>query len=195
LGQKDFWSEQPQGHSSVHVGDRGADRFDFFQACRSTQTHFLVRAAQNRRTQDNDEEVGSLLNRARAWPSRQSRPFEVPASHGRSARSTQGQISLGQMTLLPPRNEPRASKDPLKLWVIRVWEENPPEGEEPLEWILLTSVPTTTLEQAWERVTWYEHRWVVEDASLSASKRDVALRSAKCKRLIALYACWACSLP
>jgi len=24
-------------------------------------------------------------------------------------------------------------------------------------------VPTTTLEQAWERVEWYEHRWVVED--------------------------------
>jgi hypothetical protein len=25
------------------------------------------------------------------------------------------------------------------------------------------SVPTTTLEQAWERVGWYEHRWVVEE--------------------------------
>jgi hypothetical protein len=37
------------------------------------------------------------------------------------------------------------------VWVIRVWEEQAPEGEEPLEWIVLTSVPTTTLEQAWER--------------------------------------------
>ena len=32
-----------------------------------------------------------------------------------------------------------------------------------MEWILLTSVPTTTLEQAWERVGWYEQRWIVED--------------------------------
>lgn len=53
--------------------------------------------------------------------------------------------------------------EPLKVWAIRVWEEQTPAGEEPLEWILLTSVPTTTLEQAWERVGWYEHRWVVED--------------------------------
>jgi hypothetical protein len=68
-----------------------------------------------------------------------------------------------QMTLLPPRNEPRASKEPLTVWVIRVWEEQAPEGEEPLEWVLLTSVPTTTLEQAWERVDWYRHRWLVED--------------------------------
>jgi hypothetical protein len=26
----------------VHVGDRGADMFPFFQACQATQTHFLV---------------------------------------------------------------------------------------------------------------------------------------------------------
>jgi len=32
-----------------------------------------------------------------------------------------------------------------------------------LEWVLLTSVPTTTLEQAWERVDWYRQRWLVED--------------------------------
>ena len=49
------------------------------------------------------------------------------------------------------------------MWVIRVWEEQAPEGEEPLEWILLTSVPTTTLEQAWEHVDWYGYRWLVED--------------------------------
>ncbi len=41
--------------------------------------------------------------------------------------------------------------------------EEAPDGEEPLEWLLLTSVPTTTPEQAWERVEWYRHRWLVED--------------------------------
>jgi Transposase DDE domain. len=147
----------------VHVGDRGADMFSFFHACRATQAQFLVRAAQNRRTERNDEEIGYSLDRTRSWPSQESRSFEVPASHGRRARSTQLQLSFGQMTLLPPRNEPRASKEPFELWVIRVWEEQPPEGEEPLEWVLLTSVPTTTLEHAWERVAWYEHRWIVED--------------------------------
>jgi hypothetical protein len=42
----------------------------------------------------------------------------------------------------------------MTMWVIRVWEEPAPEGEKPLEWLLVTSVPTTTLEQAWERVDW-----------------------------------------
>jgi Transposase DNA-binding/Transposase DDE domain len=151
------------GSMWVHVGDRGADMFPFFQACRSTQTHFLVRAAQNRRVQESEEEISYSLTQARSWPSQASRVLELPARHGHQKRDAQLQLSFGQMTLLPPRNEPRASKEPLTVWVIRVWEEQAPEGEEPLEWVLLTSVPTTTLEQAWERVDWYRHRWLVED--------------------------------
>ena len=168
--ETDVWMRQVQaigtpesGSLWVHVGDRGADMFPFFQACRSTQTHFLVRAAQNRRVQESEEEISYSLTQARAFPSQASRPFEVPARHGHPGRSTHLQLAFGQMTLLPPRHEPRASKEPLTVWVIRVWEEQAKDAEEPLEWILVTSVPTTTLEQAWERVEWYRHRWLVED--------------------------------
>src|SRR5713101_2473846 len=168
--ETDVWMRQvyaigtpAPGSVWVHVGDRGADMFPFFQACQATQTHFLVRAAQNRRVQESEEEIKYSLDLARSWPSQASRPFEVPARHGHPGRSTHLQLAFGQMTLLPPRNEPRASKDPVTVWVIRVWEEQAPEGEEPLEWILLTSVPTTTLEEAWERVDWYRHRWLAED--------------------------------
>src|SRR2546423_3755939 len=168
--ETDVWMRQVQAIGTpesasmwVHVGDRGADMFPFFQACQATQTHFLVRAAQNRRVQESEDEISSSLTQARSWPSQASRPFEVPARHGRQARSTQLQLACGQMTLLPPRNEPRASKEPLTVWVIRVWEEQAPEGEEPLEWVRLPSIPTTTLEHAWERVDWYSYRWLDED--------------------------------
>src|SRR6266699_4165853 len=163
--ESDVWIRQVHaigtpaaGSMWVHVGDRGADMFPFFQACQATQTHFLVRAAQNRRVQESEDELSYSLMRARSWPSQASRPFEVPARHGHQARSTQLQLAFGQMTLLPPRHEPRAGQEPVTVWVMRVWEEQAPQGEEPLEWILLTSVPTTTLAQAWERVDWYGYR-------------------------------------
>jgi hypothetical protein len=169
--ETDVWMRQVSASGTpepgcmwVHVGDRGADMFPFFHACQATQTHFLVRAAQNRRIEESEEEIRYSLDRARAFPSQASRPFEVPARHARQARSTQLQLACGQMTLLPPRHDPRESRDPLRVWVIRVWEEQAPEGEEPLEGILVTSVPTTTLEQAWERVEWYRQRWLVEDS-------------------------------
>ncbi len=168
--ESDVWMRQvhaigtPESASLwVHVGDRGADMFPFFQACRSAQTQFLVRAAQNWRVQASEEEITSSLRQARSWPSQASRVLELPARHGHQKRCAPLQLAFGQMTLLPPRHEPRASQEPVTVWLIRVWEEQAPEGEELLEWLLLTSVPTTTLEHAWERVDWYGQRWLVED--------------------------------
>jgi Transposase DNA-binding len=147
----------------VHVGDRGADLFPFFQACRATHTHFLVRVFENRRIEPENVPQRYLIDEIRSWPAQDSRPFEVPASHGRTARSTVVHLAFGPVTILPPRFEKRCRKEPLPLWAIRVWEEETPAGEEPLEWLLLTSLETTSLPQAWERVGWYECRWVVED--------------------------------
>ena len=67
------------------------------------------------------------------------------------------------LRLLPPQNQQAGPLRPLVVWVIRVWEPSPPEGVEALEWVLLTSVPTATLVQAWKRVDWYRARWIVED--------------------------------
>jgi hypothetical protein len=168
--ETDVWMRQvqaigspPAGTAWVHVGDRGADMVPFFQACSLTQTSLLVRAAQNRRVQGQDAAISYALTQARSWPSQASRPFEVPARPGRTGRSTQLQLAYGQLTRLPPRQEPRAGKEPLLVWVIRAWEEQTPEGEEPLEWVRLASMPTTTLEQAWERVDWYRQRGLVEE--------------------------------
>jgi hypothetical protein len=148
----------------VHVADRGADIFEFLHVCRSIDTHFLVRATQDRRIQTQEGSPGYLFEQIRSQPSQDQRPFDLPARPGHKARSTTLYLSWTHLALLPPRHDPRLNKlAPVPVWVIRVWEEGAPEGEEPLEWILLTSVPTTTLEQAWERADWYRARWRVED--------------------------------
>ena len=41
------------------------------------------------------------------------------------------------------------------VWVVRLWQEQASVREEPLEWMRHASVPTTTLEEAWERVDWW----------------------------------------
>lgn len=119
----------------MHVGDRAADMLPFLRCCRSTQTHFVVRAAQNRRIQAEEQAVGHLLDHVRSWPSQDQHSIDVPASRGQHARQTTLQLSFGKATLLPPWNDPRGSKEPLPVWVVRVWESEPPEGEEALEWI------------------------------------------------------------
>jgi hypothetical protein len=43
-----------------------------------------------------------------------------------------------------------------------VWEIDPPEGQERLDWILLTNQPVNTFEDAYRVVGWYESRWIIE---------------------------------
>ncbi|MCP4935846.1 MAG: transposase, partial [bacterium] len=50
----------------------------------------------------------------------------------------------------------------VELTAIRAREKRPPKGEQPIEWVLLTSRPAQTLEQALEILQWYLCRWQVE---------------------------------
>lgn len=149
----------PASSRRVHVADRGADIFEFLHVCRRIDTHFVVRATQDRRIQPQAGTPGYLFEQIRSQPRQDQRPFDLAARPGHKARSTTLYLSWTQLELLPPRHDPRLNKlPPLPVWIMRVWEEGAPEGEEPIEWILLTSVPTTTLAQAWERVDWYRAR-------------------------------------
>jgi hypothetical protein len=168
----------PEGVLWVHVGDRYSDIYTLFLACLAQQTHFVIRAAQDRCVQDKVEEVAPPLKRrkrkagdppqahlfemVRGWVACDQQELEVPAEHERKARTATVAMSYGQLRLLAP--DKRENQLPsILVWVVRVWELDPPEGVEPLEWVLLTSLPVQSLEQAWERVGWYRRRWIVED--------------------------------
>ncbi len=78
------------------------------------------------------------------------------------ARTAQVDLSWQRLQLLPPLQEP--GDGPPTVWVVRVWEPVPPAGvKEPIEWMLLTSVPVTSVADGWERVAWYPCRWTNED--------------------------------
>ena len=41
-------------------------------------------------------------------------------------------------------------------------EVEPPAGDKPIEWRLLTNLPVDTLEQAARMIDWYRARWEIE---------------------------------
>ncbi len=47
--------------------------------------------------------------------------------------------------------------------VVYLQELNPPEGDEPVDWMLLTSEPVTSLQEALVIVEHYRVRWVIEE--------------------------------
>ena len=52
-----------------------------------------------------------------------------------------------KVRLEAPKQDPRFT-EPRDVWAVYVTEPRPPKGIEPLEWMLLTSPPTDTAEEA-----------------------------------------------
>src|SRR5262249_36299768 len=97
-----------------------------------------------------------------AWPPPVRTWWKCPAgAAGRPARGARSWRRAGVRARR--RAAGRKSRPGLACWVVRIWEPDPPEGvKEPLEWVLLTSVETVTLEQMKTRRDWYTVRWNVE---------------------------------
>lgn len=68
-----------------------------------------------------------------------------------------------KITGRPPLHGATVQKTEITAWIIRVWEPHAPVGLEPLEWLLLSTVPILSISDAWEAVKWYSWRWILED--------------------------------
>src|SRR5205814_10635900 len=107
---------------------------------------------------------GDLHAYIRAQPLRAHRPIVVSAHPGQPERKATVAVAFAAVLLCPPHvRRGHYEKRPLPLWVVRVYEVEPPKGVKPLEWMLLTNGNVATLEDAWERVAWYECRWVIQE--------------------------------
>lgn len=159
----------PTGCQWIAVGDRGSDIFPFWQACQKLGYDFTIRVAQNRGVRGkegeitDDPELLHLKSRARQLPAQDIRLLSLPATPGHPARDAVVEVSFEEVRIQPPVHNATLEKTELTLWVVRVWEPLPPPDTEPLEWILLTSVPVFTVADAWERARWYRCRWLMEE--------------------------------
>jgi hypothetical protein len=154
----------PPGRLWVDVCDRGADLFEFLAHEHAHGRSYVVRSSQSRVVQGGDGLPRLLHDRLRRLPAAARWEVRVAARPGRPARTARVAAGSAAVVLPPPRNRRgEYAAVPLRLWGARVWEEQPPPGAEPLEWLLLTNVPIGSPGQLRERVGWYERRPLVEE--------------------------------
>jgi hypothetical protein len=87
---------------------------------------------------------------------------EVPLPAGVPARTATVEVRAVSTQLMPPR-EVRGRHDAQGVGVVEAREINPPEGVEPVHWVLLTSWPCANFEQARRIVAAYACRWIIEE--------------------------------
>lgn len=173
----------PSSSKLVDVCDQGADTFEFLEHEVQSGRRFLIRAAYDRGIlighgdpatcgSSHLRTYAAQLPEAGRWTLEVTSKVEKksPKKKGkkkavkRLARKATMAVSFAPVQIQPPAEKHgNHGNAPLSVWIVRVWEENPPVGQERLEWFLMTNEPVLTFEDAYRVVGWYECRWIVEE--------------------------------
>src|SRR5215213_7420632 len=152
----------------------------------------VVRVTQNRRVES--EHGKTLHEAAERAPVLGKVKVAVPRSRKRKKREAKLEVRVCSLELEPPLHHlDRKDCSAVPVSVVRVREiGTTPDGEEPVDWMILTTVPVQSLAQALEIIEAYAQRWKVERYHyvLKSGCRieDLQLESAdRIERALAIY--------
>lgn len=151
----------PEGLPFVYVADAEADIFDLFAAPRREGVHLLVRARGGKRRVEHpsvwlEDAVRSVEPCGR---------FTIQVGRGgnrREARLANLVIRFARLTALAPAGSVAPLAESVDLYVVLAEEEGTPDGEQPIHWLLITTLPVTSFEEARRRTEQYARRWLIE---------------------------------
>ncbi|MBN4077505.1 IS4 family transposase [Sulfobacillus acidophilus] len=151
----------------VNISDREGDIYEIFSEGKKetieNKAHFLVRAYQNRRLTDNTEDNNVL----KLWDMKPIAKtygeieFKLPKTKKREARLVTQEIKACEVRLKPP-DRTGTELPEVSINAVFCVEKDPPKGVEPLEWLLLTSLPIDTEQQISNIIKYYLCRWQIE---------------------------------
>lgn len=156
----------------INVMDREADFYELFEEPRHKNVELLIRASYNRNMGKGEEKLFDQVRSGEACgqlsirvPRQSSRPklSKQKAREKRKERNTEVAVRYQTIQMHAPTTPEHKDKPPISLSIVHIREESPPEGQNPVEWFLLTTLPVNSLEDAIECVRWYRLRWRIED--------------------------------
>jgi hypothetical protein len=176
-GQREAWkiADLCADTRCVLVCDSEADIYEVFSEKRQTShgrpLELLIRGCQNRAT---DIDGKAILDIARPSDVVHSMVINVSGREAKTkletgrrgksrlARTSNVEVRACRVTLRPPWR-PDRQLPAVTIQVVLVEEALPPEGEDAISWMLLTTLPIDTPEQVLTVVDYYCCRWPIEN--------------------------------
>jgi hypothetical protein len=140
------------------IGDRESDIYSAWAEVPEAKFHLLSRSMQDRALVSG----GGLDATVASFPLAARRSLDLVERNGRPARCAELELRFGEVTIKRPRRCDPNLPQGVRLRVVEVTEPNPPAGQEPLRWCLLTTHQVRSLADAWQIVAWYKLRWTIE---------------------------------
>ena len=156
----------PSGVRVTMVGDRENDVYSVMCRTLACGCGFLVRSVHDRPV-DCDVEGGSMgiKEYMQSLPVAHTYDLELQGHKGRKARTAKMLLRFARVTIR--KNDKCLDDVPGSLTCYCVYAvedaSTVPEGEEPVEWRLLTSHVVETVDDAVQCVEWYKCRWFIEE--------------------------------
>jgi len=154
----------------ISVADREGDVYEWYVAAaeaarQGRAAEWIVRSCQDRSlprrragTAQSHEKLWEEVGRA---PLRGRVTWRLPARPGRKARQVVQEIRSARVRLKPPYRA-HASLPEVEVHAVLAREVDAPTGEQPVTWLLLTSLPVGTFADARQVVEYYLCRWEIE---------------------------------
>jgi len=146
----------------VRVFDREADTDEVLKA----PLDYLIRSRTNRRILEGlepDAKEGKLHTFLRSLPAAGTREVVVQPTTTHAGRTALCGVSFAAVQIRWSKPNGSAAGAPTRAFGVRIWELNPPAGEEGIEWLLLSSLAVENLSDALACVDNYECRWLSEE--------------------------------
>jgi hypothetical protein len=161
----------------IHVCDREADEYDFlaFLLDPRQPRRFVVRNRYDRCVEGDPrlkireklltaETLYRLTVDVRARkPKKDVPPKERKTHPARASRTAHLDVCAIPLELVRPDHAPAGLPATLSLGAIWAHETDCPDGEEPIDWVLLTSEPIGTAEEVQQVIRHYQGRWRIEE--------------------------------
>ncbi|KKL52314.1 hypothetical protein LCGC14_2286700 [marine sediment metagenome] len=175
---RDLAEDVPQTQL-ISVADSEADIYELFEESQGgpENLNWIVRACQNRALQKDEKHANTTANHLRERVLKEDVLFTHTITvRGRKAKvgcETRGrrqprksrrakmEVRAARVTLRAPWRHDRKLAD-ISINVVLVSEVDPPAGDTPVEWILLTSLPIDKVKQVLTIIQYYCVRWMIE---------------------------------
>lgn len=159
----------------VSISDREGDVYEVFAAAQGKPAaQWIIRGCQDRALEKSaPKDTDKLFAALEEAPLLGEINFEVPASlrrvrvagkrvwQMRSARKVSQEVRARPVRLRPPWRK-KGRPPAVTVWAVWAAEKNPPPEEEPVRWMLLTSMAVPDFAAAQRVVALYRRRWDIE---------------------------------
>lgn len=152
----------------INISDREGDIYEIFMEYEKNEgkvrCEYIIRGCQNRcLIGEAEDSAEKLWERLRGSPVLGEVEFHTPAGRGKKSRRVMQTIQAQEVTLRSPQSRrPRVDLPSVRVRVVLAEEVNPPEGEEPVTWLLLTSLSVDNFAAARQVISYYLCRWQIE---------------------------------